>query len=181
MHHWCAGSKDKVPCQRGLNGIVCGCFVTSFTDKNDVWVLSKVCSQNAREGQIDLWVDLSLTDALEFVLDRILNGEDVLVRRVDFRERRVERRGLSGASRSTHEDDTVRLSNEVSKLLECAVAHTDAVETEDAPFLEDPHDDAFTMPDGEDSKPGGRSLCQPSVFECGRLAGFASLRCSAPP
>ena len=38
-------------------------------------------AQPAREGQLDLRVHLRLRDALELVLDRILDGEDVEVGR----------------------------------------------------------------------------------------------------
>ena len=61
---------------------------------------------NVRPG---LRVDLDLGDALDLVLDRVLDGDDVLVGRVDLLERGVQRGGLARARRAGDQHGAVGL------------------------------------------------------------------------
>jgi hypothetical protein len=54
-------------------------------------------AQSAREGHLDLGVYLRLADAVDVVLDRILDRQNVARVVVDALECRVQRRGLAGA------------------------------------------------------------------------------------
>ena len=87
-------------------------------------------AQTRREGQVDLRVDLHLRDALELVLDRILDGEDVEVGRVDLGEARVERRRLAGAGRAGDEEDAVRPLDDAADRLELIGREADVGEAE---------------------------------------------------
>ncbi len=55
-----------------------GLQVTDLTDHDDVGVLAQDGAQAAREGHFDLGVHLCLTDAVDVILDRVLDGHDVL-------------------------------------------------------------------------------------------------------
>ena len=98
-------------CDRDLRGLA----VADLADHDDVGVVAQERAQARREGQVDLRVDLRLRDALELVLDRILDGEDVEVGRVDLGEAGVERRRLARAGRAGDQQDAVRPVDESSR------------------------------------------------------------------
>ena len=56
-------------------------LVADLADQDDVGVLPQHRAQHAREGEALLLVDLDLVDALQLVLDRVLDGDDVDLRR----------------------------------------------------------------------------------------------------
>ncbi len=74
--------------------------VADLADHHDVGVLAQDCAQAACEGHLDLRVHLRLADAVDVVLDRILDRQDVAREVVDALERRVQRRRLAGARRA---------------------------------------------------------------------------------
>ena len=82
--------------------------IADLADHDDVGIVAQERAQARRERQLDLRVDLGLRDALELVLDGILDGEDVEVRRVDLGEARVQGRRLARAGRAGDEHDAVR-------------------------------------------------------------------------
>ena len=51
--------------------------IADFADHDDVRVLAQNRAQGARETHFDAGVYLSLTDAVEVVLDRVLHRHDV--------------------------------------------------------------------------------------------------------
>src|SRR5437899_1429317 len=59
------------------------------------------------DAEADLRLHLNLVDALELVLDRILDGEKLLLRRVEAHQARVERRRLAAAGRAGDEQDAL--------------------------------------------------------------------------
>src|SRR5215207_11255459 len=75
---------------------------------HDVGVGAQDVSQTGGEGQADLGVDLHLVEARYLVLDRVLDGYDVLLRRVQLFEGGVERRGLARAGRPRYQGGPVR-------------------------------------------------------------------------
>jgi len=60
-----------------------GLEVAGLTDEDHVGVLAEEGPERGGERPADALVDLDLVDALQVVLDRILGGHDVHVRRVD--------------------------------------------------------------------------------------------------
>jgi hypothetical protein len=52
------------------------------------------------------------------VLDRVLGGDDLLVRPVEDVQRRVERRGLAGAGRARNQEDAVGTADDLVELVE---------------------------------------------------------------
>ena len=79
----------------------------------------------AGEREAGLLVDLHLGEALELVLDRVLDRDDVLLDRVELVERRVERRRLARAGRAGHEHRAVGLAEGLGEALERLRQHAE--------------------------------------------------------
>src|SRR5690606_15279051 len=75
----------------------------------DVRILAHDAAQGVGEVQPDLRPRLDLVDALDLVLDRILDGDDLDVGRVELAQRRVQGRGLARTGRAGDQEDPVRL------------------------------------------------------------------------
>ncbi len=91
--------------------------VANLADEDDVGILAQDRPQAAGERQAGLGVDLHLVDAVELQLDRILERDDVVGRRLDRVERRVERGRLAAAGRAGHQDHALRPRQERSHQL----------------------------------------------------------------
>ena len=126
------GRKHQVPRQGGSQPYLRRLVVTDLAYQNDVWVLPQARSQHDRERQIDLIVDLHLVDASQAVFDRILDGDDLLLRRVDFRQRGIKGGCLTAASRAGYENHAVGSLNELAIALEHVRRHSEIVEREQA-------------------------------------------------
>ena len=72
--------------------------LSRISPTGDVGVLPEDGAKARREGQLDLQVDLDLTDAVLGDLDRVLDRDDVLLGAVDRMQRGVERRRHAGPS-----------------------------------------------------------------------------------
>src|SRR5207244_5410141 len=103
------GGKDQVAGERSLDGDLGRLQVADLADHDHVRVLAEEAAQPVGEGELDLRVHRGLGDALELVLDRVLDGHDVEVRPVDLAQRRIQRGGLAGPGRPGDQDDPVRL------------------------------------------------------------------------
>src|SRR6185436_12150192 len=125
----------QVSRERGLHGDVRGFQVADFADHHHVRVLAQDGAQSAREGHLDLGVHLRLADAVDVVLDRILDRQDVARVVVDALECRVQRRGLAGAGRAGDQEDAVRLVDQLVHLLLRARIHAERAELEAARLL----------------------------------------------
>src|SRR5690606_26123404 len=102
-------AQHQVAGQRGLDGDARGLEVAHFADHDDVRILAHDAAQRVGEVQPDLRPGLDLVDALDLVFDRVLDGDDLDVRRVEPAQRGVQRGGLAGAGRAGHQQDAVRL------------------------------------------------------------------------
>ena len=65
--------------------------VTDFSYHDNIRVLAQDRSQRFREGHVDTWIDLGLTDTGQFVFDRVFNRDDPLFRRIDPAKKGVQR------------------------------------------------------------------------------------------
>ena len=91
--------------------------VAHLADEDHVGVLAQRGLEGEREGR-RVGAQLALVDDAALVrvqeLDRVLDGEDVLVARlVDLVDHRGERRRLAGAGRARDEHDAARLLGEL--------------------------------------------------------------------
>src|SRR2546430_15808329 len=89
--------EDEVAGERGADRDLRRLEVARLADQDHVRVLAQERAERGGEGPPHALVDLHLVDALEVVLDRVLGGHDVDVRRVDRVDRRVEGRRLPRA------------------------------------------------------------------------------------
>src|SRR5882757_6607550 len=105
--------QHKVTRQARLHSDLRGLEVTDLTDHDDVRVLTQNGTQSAGEGHLNLRVHLRLPDAVDVVLDRILDGHDVLRVVVQALEGGVQSRRLTGAGRARDEQNAVRLVDEL--------------------------------------------------------------------
>ena len=71
-------------------------------------------AQPHRKGQTDVRTDRNLVDALELILHRFLDGDDSLGDRVDGREKGVKGRRFARSGGPGHQDDAVRLDDELA-------------------------------------------------------------------
>ena len=94
--------------ERGADGDVGGLAVADFAHHDDIGILADDVAQAAGEGEADLRIDVDLVDAVHLVLDRIFDGDDLLVGQVDAFERRIERGGLAAAGGAGDQEDAVR-------------------------------------------------------------------------
>src|SRR5713101_2516361 len=138
------GAEDEVAGQRGLDGDLRRLAVADLADHDHVRVLAKEAAQTVGEGEVDLRVHRRLRDALELVLDRVLDGHDVEVRPVDLAEGRVERGGLAAPGGPRHQHDPVRLVDQPLHGGELVLVHPDLGEVEQhRALVEQAHDDAL--------------------------------------
>ena len=98
--------------ERGLDRDLGRLEVTDLADQDHVGILADDVPEPGGEGQADLRLDGDLVDALQLVLDRIFDGDDLTVRRVDLVEGPVEGRRLAGSGRAGDEEDAVRLPDQ---------------------------------------------------------------------
>src|SRR5690606_8976410 len=114
------GREHEVTRESRLDGNLRRLGVPDLADHDLVRIVPENRAQTAGEGQPLLFVDRDLGDAPELVLDRILDGNDLVLDGLDLRQRRVEGRRLSGAGRTSDEHHAIRLPNvlpEPSQLL----------------------------------------------------------------
>src|SRR5580704_8475676 len=83
--------------------------IADFSHHDDVGVLAQDGAQPACESHLDLGIDLRLPDAVNEILDRVLDRDDVAGVVIETLEARVQRRRLAGARRTGDEQDAVRL------------------------------------------------------------------------
>src|SRR5262249_49276468 len=120
--------EHHVPGERRLNGNLCRFQVADLADEDLVRVLPQDGPQGAGEGQIDLVVDLALDQAVNFVLDRVLGGDDLVCNDVQLAERRIQSRRLAGPGRSGDEGNAVGLGDDLPELRQHVLRHTDLVQ-----------------------------------------------------
>ncbi len=137
----------QVTGQARLHGDLRGLEVADFADHHHVRVLAQDRAQPARERHLDARVDLRLADAVDVVLDRVLDRHDVARAVVDAIERGIERRRLAGAGRTGDEQDAVRLVDQLVDVPLRGRIHAQRVEVEPARLLvEQAQHDALAVP-----------------------------------
>ena len=105
--------EHQVAGEAGLHRDLRRLEVTDLTDHDHIGVLAQDRAQAARESHLDFGVDLGLADAVDVVLDRILDRHDVARVVVQPLERGIERGRLARAGGAGDEQDAVRLVDEL--------------------------------------------------------------------
>ena len=144
-------AEDEVASQGSLDGDLGRLVVADLADHDDVRVLADDGAQAVGEGQPDLGPDLDLADALDLVLDRVLNGQDISGRRPDLLKRGIKRGGFARAGRPGRQDDAVRDADHPSEPLQSVRAHPQLFQAEHrCPFVQDTHDSPLAVDGGND-------------------------------
>ena len=107
--------EDQVPGQGRPDRDLRGLAVADLADHHHVGVLPQDRPQPVREAQPPLGVHRDLVHALELVLHRVLDGEDLLGRVVQVLQRGVQRRALAAAGRPGDQEDPVRAGQGVGE------------------------------------------------------------------
>ena len=93
---------------------------------------------------------MDLCQSVQLIFDRIFDGDDLAVIRVEDSHDAVERRGFTGSGRSDDENHTVRHVEQRFQFLSCVVEKTDFVQIEDAlVFLQQTENDTFAVHAGD--------------------------------
>ena len=116
--------------QGGVDRHVRAVAVAHLSDHDHVGVGAQDRTQAGAEGQPHALGDLDLVDALEAVLDGVLDRHQRLLGRADEVDDRVERRRLAGARRAGREDAAVREAQRRLEALHVLRAHPQLVERE---------------------------------------------------
>ena len=93
--------------ERRLDGDFRGLAVADFAHHDDVRVLPQNGAQPVGERQVDSGIDVNLSDPVDLVLDRVLDSDDVQLRRVDALQGGIQRRALAAAGRAGDQNDAV--------------------------------------------------------------------------
>ena len=74
------GGQDHVAGEGGFDGDDRSLFVADLSDQDDVGIGAEDRLQGRGKGQAGFDVELDLVDPFELQLDRVLDGDDVLLR-----------------------------------------------------------------------------------------------------
>ena len=127
-----------------------GLEVADLADHDHVRVLAEDRAQPACEGHLDLGVHLGLTDAVDVILDRILDRHDVAGVVVEALESGIERGRLSRAGWARDQQDPMGLVEQVVDQLLGARIHPEGAQVEPPGLLvEDAQHHALAVPRGD--------------------------------
>ena len=101
------GRQHQVAGERRLNGNLSRFGIPDFADHNLVRIMTKNRPQPSRKRQPFFLVDRNLHHARELILDRILNGNQLIFERVHFGNRGIQGGGLSTSCRAGDQDHAV--------------------------------------------------------------------------
>ena len=112
------GREHEVSGQGGTNRDLDGFLIPNLADQDDIRILSEDGAQPRGEGETNRLVDLGLIDALDLVLDRVFQGDDLRAGGAQGIQRRIQRRGLPAAGRAGDQDHPVRPTDDLLELPE---------------------------------------------------------------
>ena len=102
------GGQHEMAGESGMNGDT-GCFgVAHFAHHDDIWILADEGPHRGGESQADRGFHLRLIDPLNFIFDRVLDGQNLPRGLVEEREHCRESRRLAAAGRPGHDDQAMR-------------------------------------------------------------------------
>jgi len=137
--------EHEVAGEGGAGGDLRRLRIADLAHHDDVGVGTQHCAQQRDEAQADMRVHGHLRDALDLQLDRVLDGDDLALGRVELHEGGVKRRRLARTGGTGHEDLTVRTRDESLQLLAMLLAHAEIFDRRLQGFvIEQPDDDRLT-------------------------------------
>ncbi len=137
-------AENQVARERGVDRDFGRLQIANFADQDHVRVVPQKAAELPCERQADLRQNLRLVDAVQVILDRVFDRQDLQFRTDDLLERRVKRRGLARSGRSGHQHDAVRPVDDLVERFERRPFHAEVGQRElDRAAIEDAHHDAF--------------------------------------
>ena len=91
-----------------MNADACGFAVPHLTDHDDVGIMAQKGAQSGREIQSNIRLGLCLVHTLNFILYRVLDGQDLAVRLIEQRQRRRQCRRFAATGRTGDHDKAER-------------------------------------------------------------------------
>ena len=153
------GGKDQVPGQGRLDGDLRGLLVPDLTDHHLIRVVPQDRPQASCKCQTLLLVDRNLGDPLELILDRVFDGDDLVLGRTDLRQTRVQRGRLARTCGAGHQHHSIGLIDEFAQLALGIVLKTEHIEIESLELgvgsflVENPDNRVLTMNGRHDRHP----------------------------
>ena len=114
--------------ERGVDGDLRGLGIADLADEDLVRVVAQDGAQAAREGEPLLLVDGNLRDAADLVLDRVFDGDDLVLFGLNLVERGVERGGFAGAGGPGDQHHAVGLLDVAAEAREVLLREADDIE-----------------------------------------------------
>ena len=124
------GREDQVACEASLDGDLGGLEVADLSHQDHVGILAQDRAQPRGKREADLRLDLDLADSSEPDFHRVFDGDDVLVRIVDVRERGVECGRLPGAGGARHQNDAVAAPNQAPQQALASLVESDPLDAQ---------------------------------------------------
>src|SRR5271157_1849096 len=122
--------EDEVPGQRGLNGDLRRLVVADFAHHDLVRVVAQDGTQAAGKRQALLFVHGNLRDAAQLVFDGVLDGDDLVLVRLDLVDGRIQRGGFAGTRWAGHQHHAVGLVDVTPETPRLIAGKTDDVQAE---------------------------------------------------
>ena len=140
------GRKDQMAGQGRLDRDLGGLDVADLADHHDVGVLAQDRPQDIGEGKADAGLDLDLIDSVQLIFDRVLDGQDLLVRTIQSDQGGIERRCLAASGRAGDQDDAVRQLEDLHQGFQRVIADAQGGEVQrHALAVEHAHDHALAV------------------------------------
>src|SRR5579864_5687155 len=129
------GGEDQVAGQRGLDGDLRGFRIADFAHHDLIGVVAQDGAQPAGKSQPFLLVDGNLRDSFDLVLNRILDGDDLVFVGLDLIQCRIESGGLAAARWPGDQHHPVRLQNVAAELAQIVFVKADYIQHQVAELL----------------------------------------------
>src|SRR5262249_23920465 len=129
--------EHQMPRKRRLNRDLSRFRIANLTHHDLVRVVPEDRSQTTGKGQALFLVDRDLRNPSELILDGILDRDDLVLDRFDFRQCCVKRRRLAGAGGPRDEDHTIRLADVLSEAPKLLLREAENVELQLRKLLAD--------------------------------------------
>jgi hypothetical protein len=122
--------EHQVTGERRVDGDLRRLVVADLPHHDLVGIVAQDGPQPAGEGQALLLVDRNLRDPFQLILDRVLDRDDLVLDRLDLRERRVEGGRLAAAGGPGHEHHAVRFGDVLAEAFQFGLGESEDVEAQ---------------------------------------------------
>mmetsp|Transcript_23988 Transcript_23988/g.43904 ORF Transcript_23988/g.43904 Transcript_23988/m.43904 type:complete len:505 (+) Transcript_23988:8391-9905(+) len=147
--------KHQVPGQCGLCRDAGGLTIPDLSHQDDIRVLPQRGAQPVGKGHANLGVDLRLADALQVILNRVLDRDDVALVPVGQLQQGIERRGFARPRGAGGKDDPVGQRRQPFQQRDLCRAQAQVGQWQQPRRpVKDPQHDPLTIVAGQRTDPG---------------------------